>query len=61
VQNLFIELMDELASERDTSRPVRLVSGTSVSLLGCIAEGSFAEGLFYRLNVIHLAHPHSSP
>ncbi len=33
---------------------VRLISGTTVSLLERIAAGQFKEELFYRLNVIHL-------
>ena len=33
---------------------VRLISGTTVSLRERVAAGSFAEALFYRLNVIHL-------
>lgn len=56
VQDVFIALMDELAPERDTPRAVRVISGTSVSLLECIAAGRFAESLFYRLNIIHLAY-----
>jgi DNA-binding NtrC family response regulator len=37
-----------------------MISGTSVSLLDCIAAGRFAEALFYRLNIIHLTHPRES-
>ena len=60
VQQVFIALMDELAPERDTPRAVRIITGTSVSLLECIAAGRFAEQLFYRLNIIHLTDPHES-
>jgi DNA-binding NtrC family response regulator len=60
VQHVFIALIDELAPDRDTARAVRIISGTSVSLLECIAAGSFAEALFYRLNIIHLTHAHES-
>src|SRR4029078_7961200 len=37
-----------------TSNGVRLISGTTVSLLDRIAAGTFSEQLFYRLNIIHL-------
>jgi len=33
---------------------VRLISGTTVSLLDRFAAGTFSEQLFYRLNIIHL-------
>lgn len=32
----------------------RIISGTSRPLSGAVADGSFLEPLFYRLNVIHL-------
>ncbi len=60
VQGVIIELIDELQPPRNTSRAVRLVSGTSVSLLQCIAARNFAESLFYRLNIIHLIHPNGA-
>jgi two-component system nitrogen regulation response regulator NtrX len=60
VQDVFIALMDELAPERDTPQAVRIISGTSVSLLECIAAGRFDESLFYRLNIIHLTQPHAA-
>ena len=36
------------------SAAVRLISGTTVSLLDRIAAGTFSEQLFYRLNIVHL-------
>jgi transcriptional regulator with PAS, ATPase and Fis domain len=60
VQEGFIDLLNELGSTRDATAAVRLVAGTSVSLLECIADGSFAESLFYRLNIIHLTLPSES-
>jgi CBS domain-containing protein len=36
------------------ARRPRILSGASRSLMGAIAAGTFHEGLFYRLNVIHL-------
>jgi DNA-binding NtrC family response regulator len=59
VQAVFIELLDELGPARDTSKAVRVLSGTSVSLLDCVAAGTFAEQLFYRLNIVHLIDPKS--
>ena len=54
VQAVLIELLAELESARDGAAAIRLVSGTSVSLFDCVAAGTFAESLFYRLNIIHL-------
>lgn len=36
---------------------VRVIAGTAVSLLRAAAQGTFDEGLFYRLNQIHLVAP----
>lgn len=50
-------LMGVLASLRAGSRrapPVRLMTGTTVSLRECVDRGVFSEELFYRLNAIHL-------
>jgi DNA-binding NtrC family response regulator len=60
VQEGFIDLLNELGSARDATAGVRLVAGTSVSLFECIAAGSFAQSLFYRLNIIHLTLPNES-
>lgn len=34
--------------------PVRVISGTTKPLFEQVMQGGFSEGLFYRLNVIHL-------
>ena len=54
VQGVLIELLAELQTVRAPSAAVRLISGTTVSLLDCIAAGSFSARLFYRLNILHL-------
>jgi DNA-binding NtrC family response regulator len=54
VQEALIELLTGLESTRRPSAAVRLISGTTVSLLDRIAAGTFSEQLFYRLNIIHL-------
>ena len=54
VQDRLIELLAGLEFARTPSAAVRLISGTTVSLLDRIAAGTFSEQLFYRLNIIHL-------
>ncbi len=54
VQDALIELLAGLEFTRRPSAAVRLISGTTVSLLDRIAAGTFSEQLFYRLNIIHL-------
>ena len=54
VQGLLLEVLDDLEYERAPAGAIRLVSGTSVSLLDRVAAGTFSERLFYRLNSIHL-------
>ena len=54
VQDRLIELLAELEFMRRPSEAVRLISGTTVSLLDRVAAGTFSDQLFYRLNVIHL-------
>lgn len=54
VQDTLIELLDGLEFTRRPSDAVRLISGTTVSLLERIAAGTFSDQLFYRLNIIHL-------
>jgi two-component system, NtrC family, response regulator AtoC len=54
VQNVLLELLDRLESARHPSAAVRLISGTTVSLLDRVAAGTFSDRLFYRLNIIHL-------
>ena len=54
VQGLLVELLADLQSARAPSAAVRVISGTTVSLLDRIAAGTFSERLFYRLNLLHL-------
>jgi DNA-binding NtrC family response regulator len=56
VQDVLLELLDTLEGARHPSAAVRLIAGTTVSLLDRVAEGTFSDRLFYRLNVIHLMH-----
>ena len=53
-QTALIDLLAALESARRPSAAVRLISGTTVSLLDRVAAGTFSERLFYRLNIIHL-------
>ena len=53
-QDALIDLLAALESARRPAAPVRLISGTTVSLLDRVAAGTFSERLFYRLNIIHL-------
>ena len=61
VQDALIELLAGLESARKPSAAVRLMSGTTVSLLDRVAAGTFSERLFYRLNIIHLMATARSP
>lgn len=54
VQDTLIELLAGLEFTRRSSDAVRLISGTTVSLLERIAAGTFSDQLLYRLNIIHL-------
>ena len=54
VQEALIDLLAGLESARRPSATVRLISGTTVSLLDRVAAGTFSDRLFYRLNIIHL-------
>lgn len=54
VQHALIDLVGRLEISRSPSAAVRLISGTTVSLLDRVAAGTFSERLFYRLNIIHL-------
>jgi two-component system response regulator PilR (NtrC family) len=54
VQGALIDLLERLEFARRPSPAVRLISGTTVSLLDRVAAGAFSDWLFYRLNVIHL-------
>ncbi len=48
---------ERLGSNRERQVKVRVISATNADLPGMIAEGSFREDLFYRLNAIELALP----
>ena len=54
VQDVLIELLAGLELTRGPAAAVRLISGTTVSLLDRVADGTFSRQLFYRLNIIHL-------
>jgi DNA-binding NtrC family response regulator len=54
VQNTLIELLAALEFTRRPSDNIRLMFGTTVSLLERIAAGTFSDQLFYRMNIIHL-------
>jgi two-component system C4-dicarboxylate transport response regulator DctD len=54
VQEHLIGLLEEEKRGRDPSAAVRLVSGSTVSLLQRVRAGTFSAQLFYRLNVIHV-------
>jgi DNA-binding NtrC family response regulator len=61
VQDALSELLAGLEFARRPSAEVRLISGTTVSLLDRVAAGTFSEELFYRLNIIHLMAGDSPP
>jgi DNA-binding NtrC family response regulator len=54
IQDALIDVLAGLECARRQSAAVRLISGTTVSLLDRVAAGTFSEQLFYRLNSIHL-------
>ena len=54
VQDALGELLAGLEVVGRPSAEVRLISGTTVSLLDRVAAGTFSAQLFYRLNVIHV-------
>jgi DNA-binding NtrC family response regulator len=54
VQDALIEVFADLEVARSPSADVRLISGTTVSLLDRVAAGTFSGRLFYRLKIIHL-------
>jgi transcriptional regulator of aromatic amino acid metabolism len=64
LQDVLIELLDGRELAPHPSAAVRLISGTTVSLLDRVTAGTFSDRLFYRLNIIHLMagdHPNSRP
>jgi DNA-binding NtrC family response regulator len=54
VQDALSDLLAALEFTRSPSAKVRLISGTTVSLLDRVAAGTFSGRLFYRLNILHL-------
>ena len=54
VQDVLLDVLAGLELARRPSAAVRLISGTTVSLLDRVTAGTFSHRLFYRLNVIHL-------
>ena len=54
VQNRLLETVDGLQAALEPTCRVRLLAGTTTALYERIADGTFAERLFYRLNIIHL-------
>ena len=54
VQNRLVETFDCLQAALEPTCRVRLLAGTTTALYERIADGTFAERLFYRLNIIHL-------
>jgi DNA-binding NtrC family response regulator len=60
-QDRLIETLAQLQDARDPSVAVRLMAGTTVSLSERIADGTFSERLFYRLNIIHVVMKDAAP
>lgn len=54
VQDRLTATLAELRRARHPSAAVRLMAGTTTSLCDRIADGTFSEHLFYRLNIIHI-------
>lgn len=54
VQEALIDLLAGLDAAPRPFGAVRLIAGTTVSLLDRVAAGTFSERLFYRLNTIHV-------
>jgi DNA-binding NtrC family response regulator len=54
VQSCLIETFAGLQSAREPACGMRLIAGTTTVLYDRVAEGTFSERLFYRLNTIHV-------
>ena len=54
VQHRLLGTLAEVQRARHPSRAVRLMAGTTASLCDRIADGTFSQRLFYRLNTIHI-------
>jgi DNA-binding NtrC family response regulator len=61
VQNQLIETIARLQDAGHLVNTVRLMAGTTASLLDRIADGTFLERLFYRLNIVHINTRSSAP
>jgi DNA-binding NtrC family response regulator len=54
VQHQFAELMEGPQGPLNSSAGVRIIAGTTASLVDLVATGRFSDTLFYRLNIIHI-------
>ena len=54
VQSCLIETFAGLQSAREPACRMRLVAGTTTVLHDRVADGTFSDRLFYRLNTIHV-------
>ena len=51
----FLESQQRLRQDRLNGRPpIRIIAGTATPLMELVSTGGFREGLFYRLNVLHV-------
>ena len=51
----FLESRQRFLQDRHGGKPpVRIIAGTAAPLMELISSGTFREGLFYRLNVLHV-------
>ncbi len=53
-QTMFAGVLGLLERPRIRAAEVRIMTGTTVTLLDCVAAGRFDEELFYRLNMVHI-------
>lgn len=61
VQHQFAELMEGPHGPLNSSAGVRVVAGTTASLVDLVAKGRFSDILFYRLNIIHIVVEQAAP
>ena len=57
----FLAVLDRMQPGGAPNAGMRLMSGTTAPLFERVVAGRFSEALFYRLNVIHLAHRRDDP
>jgi DNA-binding NtrC family response regulator len=51
----FLESQQRFRRDRhDVKPPIRIIAGTATPLTALVSTGGFREGLFYRLNVLHV-------